>query len=67
MSRLLAIIGALLLGIVGLFMSLCGGTFSILSMTMGESAGFLFIALPSIALGIFLLWVTDRIFRNLPK
>jgi hypothetical protein len=65
MGRVVTIIAALLLGLVGLFMSLCGGTFSVISMMTPGDKALLMIAVPSLALGAFLLFVTYRIFRGL--
>jgi hypothetical protein len=64
-GRILTIIAALLLGLVGLSMSLCGGTFTVMSVMSPSNMGFLLIALPSAALGVFLLVVTYKIFRGL--
>ena len=65
MGRLVTILAALLLGLVGLFMSLCGGTFTVMSVSSAGNAGMLLVAVPSAAIGVFLLVVTYRIFRGL--
>ncbi len=65
MGRLVTILVALLLGIVGLFMSLCGGSFTVISMVSAGNMGYLLIAVPSAALGVYLLVITYRIFRGL--
>jgi hypothetical protein len=65
MCRLVTILAALLLGLVGLFMSLCGGTVTVMSVSSAGNAGLLLVAVPSVALGVFLLVVTYRIFRGL--
>jgi hypothetical protein len=61
MKRLLTVIGALALGIVGLFMSLCGGGFLFAD---GGLIIFLLASL-SVVIGIILLWRSYRIFREL--
>ena len=65
MGRVVTILAALLLGLVGLFMSLCGGTFTVLSVLSPGDMASLLIAVPSAALGVFLLVVTYRIFRGM--
>ena len=65
MGRVVTILAALLLGLVGLFMSLCGGTVTVVSMLTAGDKALLLIALPSAALGVFLLVVTYRIFRGM--
>jgi hypothetical protein len=65
MGRVVTIVAALLLGLVGLFMSLCGGTVTVVSMLTPGDLALLLIAVPSAALGVFLLVVTYRIFRGL--
>jgi len=65
MGRLVTILAALLLGLVGLFMSLCGGTFVVTSMAPPANPALLIVAVPSAAAGVFLLVLTYRIFRGL--
>jgi hypothetical protein len=65
MGRLVTILCALLLGLVGLFMSLCGGSFTVMSIFSDGNFALLLIAVPSAAAGVFLLVVTYRIFRGL--
>ena len=65
--RALIVFGALLLGIVGLLMSLCGGGFLLasliqLNLQMLESVGI--IALPALAIGIFLVYKAATITRD---
>ena len=58
--RALIVFGALLLGLFGLFMSLCGGGFLLMSLVehnflqMMESIGV--IALPSLAFGVWFVY-----------
>jgi hypothetical protein len=50
--KVLGTIGLLLLGLVGLLMSLCGGIFTVSALGGGEMTGFLVISIPSLALGL---------------
>ena len=65
MGRVVIVLAALLLGLVGLFMSLCGGTVTVMTMRSPGEMGMLLVAVPSVAVGIFLLVVTYRIFRGM--
>lgn len=67
MKRALMIVMALLLGIVGLLMSLCGGGFSLMSMGDSGAAGILAMSVPSVFLGIGLIWLCVRILRRVPN
>jgi hypothetical protein len=66
--RALIVFGALLLGIVGLLMSVCGGGFLLMSLIehnllpMLESIGF--IALPSLAIGAWFVYKAATIMRR---
>jgi len=66
--RTLVIVGALLLGLLGLFMSLCGGGFTVMGFGLGEegSSGVLALAVPSLLLGLGLIWLCVRILRRVP-
>jgi hypothetical protein len=61
LKRALLIVGALLLGLVGLFMSLCGGGFSLMAVTNSGALAILPIAVPSLLGGISLIWGCVRI------
>lgn len=50
--KVLGTLGLLLLGLVGLLMSLCGGVFTVSALGGGEMVGFLVISVPSLALGL---------------
>jgi hypothetical protein len=54
--RILGAVAALLLGLIGLLMSLCGGGFTLLAVLSGDRSGlgFLVISLPSLAVGMLL-------------
>jgi hypothetical protein len=60
-------VGALLLGMLGLFMSLCGGGFTLMSFTEAHSTGLLVLTVPSLLLGIGLIWLCARILRRVPQ
>ena len=50
--KVLGTIGLLLLGLVGLLMSLCGGVFTVSALGGGEMTGFLVLSIPSLVLGL---------------
>ena len=56
--RVLGIVAALLLGLIGLLMSLCGGGFTLVAVLSGDRGmfGVLAISLPSLAFGISFIW-----------
>lgn len=56
--RILGIVGALLLGLIGLLMSLCGGGFTLVTVLSGDRGmwGILAISLPSLAFGLSFVW-----------
>ena len=56
--RMLGIVGALLLGLIGLLMSLCGGGFTLVAVLSGDRGmfGILAISLPSLAFGLSVFW-----------
>lgn len=64
--KVLGTIGLLLLGLVGLLMSLCGGIFTISALGGGEMAGFLVISIPSLVLGLAGLVFAARRLRRRP-
>ena len=66
MQRALMIGLALLLGIVGLLMSLCGGGVSLMSLGDSGAASILVMSVPSLLLGIGLIWLCVRILRRIP-
>jgi hypothetical protein len=57
-KRILGIVAALLLGLIGLLMSLCGGGFTVVAMLSGDHSALqiLAISLPSLAFGLSFLW-----------
>jgi hypothetical protein len=61
------ITGALLLGLVGLLMSLCGGGVSLMSLGQSGAAGVLVISIPSLLLGIGFIWLCIRILGRVPS
>jgi hypothetical protein len=56
--RILGIVTALLLGLIGLLMSLCGGGFTLVAVLSGDRGmlGVLAISLPSLAFGLSFVW-----------
>ena len=56
--RILSIVTALLLGLIGLLMSLCGGGFTLVAVLSGDRGawGILAISLPSLAFGLSFVW-----------
>ncbi len=64
MNRTLTTIVALTLGLVGLLMSLCGGGFSLMSLTAPGAGGVLVIAVPSLLLGIGLILACVRLLNR---
>ena len=56
--RILGIVAALLLGLIGLLMSLCGGGFTLVAVFSGDRGmlGVLAISLPSLAFGLSFVW-----------
>ncbi len=65
MMRKIAIIGAFLAGLLGLFMSLCGGGFFIMlaSNSAGDSA-FLLVPATFALLGVALSWASFKFIRR---
>ena len=64
MKRVLAIVGALVLGLLGLFMSLCGGGVALMGFTDRTAASLLVLSLPSLLFGLGLIWRCVRILRR---
>jgi hypothetical protein len=64
MMRVLVIVGTLLLGLVGLTMSLCGGGVLIMTISDPELGSVLLIAVTSLLLGIFFVSVSVVIWRK---
>lgn len=65
--RVLIIFGALLLGIIGLLMSVCGGGFLLTSLIRldPQMLGVIFVfALPSLAIGVFFVYKAVTITRG---
>jgi hypothetical protein len=56
--RILGTVAALLLGLIGLLMSLCGGGFTLVAVLSGDRGmvGILAISLPSLAFGLSFVW-----------
>ncbi len=56
--RVLGIVAALLLGLIGVLMSLCGGGFTLVAVLSGDRGmlGVLAISLPSLAFGLSFVW-----------
>ena len=56
--RILGVVTALLLGLIGLLMSLCGGGFTLVALLSGDRGmvGILAISLPSLAFGLSFVW-----------
>ena len=56
--RILGIVAALLLGLIGLSMSLCGGGFTLVAVLSSDRGmlGVLAISLPSLAFGLSFVW-----------
>ena len=71
--RILGIVAALLLGLIGLLMSLCGGGFTLVAVLSGDRGmlGVLAISLPSLAFGLSFVWgamkLKDRADTNRDK
>jgi hypothetical protein len=61
--RLLSIVAALLLGLIGLLMSLCGGGFTLMAVFNGNTSalGALAISLPSLGVGVSLILAATKI------
>ena len=67
MSSVRKVIGTLALlavGTLGLLMSLCGGAFTITGLGTSEALGALVIAIPSLLVGLALLWFAGRKLRG---
>ena len=67
MRRVLVVVAALLLGLVGLLMSLCGGGVMIMTISDPGSeleVAILTIAVPCLLLGIFFVWLSSRVLRK---
>lgn len=64
--RVFVIVSALLLGLIGLGMSLCGGGVMIMTAASpgGEIGYVLPIAVPSLIFGILFAWLSVRILRK---
>lgn len=71
MGRFLAIAAALLIGLFGLFMTICGGGFAVVS--IGESRyrtfdpSILVIALPVLGVGLACIWGCVAVFRTVAR
>jgi hypothetical protein len=65
-KRALTIVGTLLIGMLGLFMSLCGGGLTVLSLSASGADGLLAITIPSLLLGVGLIWLCVRTLRRMP-
>ena len=61
-GKIVATMALLALAAVGLLMSLCGGVFTINSLTTRGMAGFLVISVPSLLAGIVVAWFATRKF-----
>ncbi len=59
--RALTIVAALLLGLIGLLMSLCGGGFLL---TTRPDMGIAVIAVPSVLAGLLLIWGCAALLRR---
>lgn len=68
-GKILAFIVMLLLGLVGLAMSVCGGgfLFSALLSGGGDAVAVAGIAVPTLVVGAVLAWVSWRVLRNLRR
>jgi hypothetical protein len=62
--RALTIVVALLLGLIGLLMSLCGGGFLLNSLFAPGDAWIAVIAVPCVLAGLGLLWGASKLFRR---
>jgi len=54
---------AIILALVGLLMSSCGGIFTVASMGQGTQS-MLVIALPSLAVGLLLIWIGVKLWKS---
>jgi hypothetical protein len=66
MMRVLVVVGALLLGLIGLGMSLCGGGLMMIATSSPgtELGSVLAIAVPCLLVGIFFVWLSVIILRK---
>jgi choline-glycine betaine transporter len=64
MLRVLTVLGALLLGLIGLAMSLCGGGFLLSSGIAPFNLGMVLITVPCIVVGIALLWGAAKLLKQ---
>ena len=66
MLRVRVIVGTLLLGLMGLGMSLCGGGVAIITLSSPgtENASILSIAFPCLLVGILFVWLSTVILRK---
>jgi len=64
--RILVIVIALIAGLIGLAMSVCGGVFLLAAggSMSGEGGGVALLALPSIVVGALLVWACVKIVRG---
>jgi hypothetical protein len=63
-GRILGTIALMLAGAAGLVMSLCGGAFTLAAFSTSEMIGALVISVPSLLLGLGLLWLAVRKLRG---
>jgi hypothetical protein len=63
LGRTLGTIALMLAALAGLLMSLCGGVFTISGFGVREMAGVLVISIPSLLLGLAVLWLAGRRLR----
>jgi hypothetical protein len=66
MTRVLIVLAALVLGLVGLLMSVCGGGVMLITISSpgGELGSILAIAVPSLLFGILFVWLSVVILRK---
>ena len=57
--KIVGTIALLLMAVVGLLMSLCGGAFTVSNLG-GEMSGLLVISIPSLVSGILVVWIACR-------
>lgn len=63
-ARLAGTIALLLMALVGLLMSLCGGVFTVVTLDSREMAGIFVISIPSLLAGLAALWIACRKLRR---
>jgi hypothetical protein len=66
MTRVLIVVAALVLGLIGLLMSVCGGGVVLMTISSpgGQIGSILMIAVPSVLFGILFVWVSVVILRK---